>query len=83
MNEPYLEFIMTSLKAKQDWVPHGVKIRDTKLKHDLDLSRIEFKIHLVSDTLGIYKNFEYQFNEYSLQKLATQILAGLNQINLE
>lgn len=83
MNEPYLEFIMTSVKAKQDWVPHGVKIRDNKLNRDLDFSRIEFKIHLVSDTLGIIKNFEYQFNEYSLQKLATQILAGLNQINLE
>ena len=30
----------------------------------------------VTDLLGLYKVFEYQFNEYSLQKLATQILAG-------
>ena len=74
---------MTSVKAKQDWVPYGDKIRYAKLDHFLDFSRIEFKIFLVSDSLGVFKNFEYQFNEYSLQKLATQILAGLNQINLE
>ena len=27
LSEPFMEFIMTSVKAKQDWVPHGDKIR--------------------------------------------------------
>lgn len=27
LGEDFLEFIMTSVKAKQDWVPHGEKIR--------------------------------------------------------
>lgn len=76
LDEPFLEFIMTSVKAKQDWVPHGEKIRYAKIKQDIDFSRIEFKMSKVTDLLGLYKTFEYQFNEHSLQKLATQILAG-------
>ena len=31
LDEPFLEFIMTSVKAKQDWVPHGEKIRHAKV----------------------------------------------------
>ena len=66
LGEDSLEFIMTSVKAKQDFVPHGEKIKSCQLVHDLNFSRIEFKIWLISDLFGIYKNFEYQFNEYSI-----------------
>lgn len=79
LNEGLVEFVMTSVKAKQDWVPHGELISKGRLNWDIDFSRIEFKQGKLTEVLGIYEIFEYQFNEYSLQKLATQILAGVNK----
>jgi hypothetical protein len=59
LEEPFMEFIMTSVKAKQDWVPHGDKIRYAKIGQDIDFSRIEFKMGPLTDIIGFYKTFEY------------------------
>ena len=71
LDEYLIEFIMTSVKAKQDWVPFGNKIRYAQMEKDIDYSIIEFKVPFLTDLLGVYKNFEYQFNEHCLRKLAT------------
>ena len=73
--ENLLEYIMTSVKAKQDWVPFGYKLQEGKIEKTLiDYSRIEFKIRYLTDAFGYYRALEYQFNEHSLQKFATHIL---------
>lgn len=59
LNEGLVEFVMTSVKAKQDWVPHGEIISKGQLNWDIDFSRIEFKRGKLTDVLGIYEIFEY------------------------
>ena len=54
LGEQFMEYIMTSVKAKQDWVPFGNKIRLAIVEKDTDFSRIEFKLPLLTDLLGVY-----------------------------
>ena len=72
---------MTSIKAKQDWVPFGYKVRNNEIEYNLDFSRIEFKIPRITDAIGVYQALEYQFNEQSLQKFATHILLAKEKID--
>jgi hypothetical protein len=66
MKENFIAYIMTSVKAKQDWVPFGYLLRERKVFKDLDYSRIEFKIPYLTDATGYYHAQEYQFNDQSL-----------------
>lgn len=82
LQENLLEYIMTSVKAKQDWVPFGYMLQEGQIeKTFIDYSRIEFKIWGITDTFGYYRALEYQFNEHSLQKFATHILLAQEKKN--
>lgn len=59
LKENFIEYVMTSIKAKQDWVPFGYKVRNNEIEYNLDFSRIEFKIPRITDALGIYQALEY------------------------
>ena len=64
LKEQFLEYVMLSVKAKQDWVPFGNQIKSREIKQDIDYSLIEFKIPLrITDTVGSYMAMEYQFTE--------------------
>ena len=71
-----MEFIMLSVKAKQDWVPYGNMIKQRNIGQDIDYSLIEFKIPYITDTIGSYQAMEYQFTNESLKKLASQLLVA-------
>lgn len=73
LNEYWMEFIMLTMRAKQDWVPYGSKIMYKKIKHDIDYNIIEFKIPIISDMLGLYQLFPFQFTEQGLKKLTYQL----------
>lgn len=59
LKENFVEYVMTSVKAKQDWVPFGYMVRESTIKSDLDFSRIEFKIPYLTDASGSYLALEY------------------------
>ena len=42
-----------------------------KMGQDIDYSLIEFKIPVITDVVGAYLGFIYQFNEESLKKLTS------------
>ena len=73
LKESSMEYIMLSMKAKQDWVPFGNKLMQRQMGQDIDYSLIEFKIPYVTDVVGVYMGFIYQFNEESLRKLTSQL----------
>ena len=68
-----MEYVMLSVKAKQDWVPFGYQIKELEMGHDIDFSLIEFKVPIITDMTGFYKGFIYQFSEDSLTKLSAQL----------
>lgn len=69
LKEHPVEFIMLSMKAKQDWVPYGNSLMMRSMDYDINYSMIEFKIPLITDMFGFYKTFVYQFTDESLKKL--------------
>jgi hypothetical protein len=69
LKEHWVEFIMLSMKAKQDWVPYGNSLMMRSMDRDINYSIIEFKAPFISDYFGIYKTFVYQFTEESMRKL--------------
>lgn len=81
LKENFFEYIMLSVKAKQDWVPYGNQIKNRIIGQDIDYSLIEFKIPLITDTLGSYMSMEYQFTEESLKKLSAQLLVAYTSKN--
>lgn len=62
---------MLSVKAKQDWVPFGNKLKQLELSQDIDYSLIEYKLPVLTDMLGHYKGIIFQFSEESLKKLSS------------
>ena len=53
------EYIMLSMKAKQDWIPFGQIIKRREISFHVDYSFIELKIPFVTSLLGVY-----QFQEF-------------------
>ena len=69
LHESMLEYLMISMKAKQDWVPYGNCLMRRDIEQDIDYSYIEFKMPKMTDMTGFYLAFIYQFNDESLMKL--------------
>ena len=69
LKESSMEYVMLSMKAKLDWVPYGNKLMHRQIGQDIDYSLIEFKTPLITDLVGAYSGFIYQFSEESLKKL--------------
>lgn len=40
LREYFLEYLMLSVKAKQDWVPFGNQIKNREIRQDIDYSLI-------------------------------------------
>lgn len=60
LKEYFLEYVMLSVKAKQDWVPFGNQIKNRDIMQDIDYSLIEFKIPgRITDSIGSYMAMEY------------------------
>lgn len=71
LREYWAEFIMLSMKAKQDWVPYGEEIKNRRMDSDVDYSLIEFQLPMITNVTGFYMSFIYQFSSQGLQKLTT------------
>ena len=48
------EYIMLSMKAKQDWIPFGQIMKRREISFHVDYSFIELQIPMVSTLLGVY-----------------------------
>ena len=70
LDEYFIEYFMLSVKAKFDWVPFGTNLRNKKMDRDIDYNLIEYKVPILTDMIGYYRTFEYQFTEESLLKLS-------------
>lgn len=83
LHESWLEYMMTCLKAKQDWVPYGNCLMRREVTQNIDFSFIEFKMPYITDMTGIYLAFIYQFNEEGLKKLNAQLQYAFTRRSLE
>ena len=59
LKEKLIEYVMLSLKAKQDWVPYGNRLKTRSIGMDIDYGLIEFKIPILTDLFGKYLQMEY------------------------
>ena len=67
IKENWLEYMLISVKAKQNWVPFGSAIEAKKdIDHNLDYNNIQYKIPWVTDIFGQYQTLQFQFNEQIL-----------------
>ena len=48
------EYIMLSMKAKQDWVPFGSLIKRKTITFDIDYNQIELRYPYLTNLLGVY-----------------------------
>ena len=74
--ENKLEYLLTSLKAKQSWVPFTNKLASKQLYQDINLGKIEIKLGGAmkkSDGQGSYLGFNFKFSDLTLKTLANQI----------
>lgn len=62
------------MRAKLDWVPYHRKIRHRKLRQDVNYDILEFKLPMLSNTLGHYMKKRYEFDDHSLQILTTNLM---------
>ncbi len=63
------EYIMLSMKAKQDWIPFGNQIKANSIKFDINYSLIELRLPFITNILGLYQEHLYQFSDDNLKKL--------------
>lgn len=59
LKEHWLEYMMLSMKAKQDWVPFGDEIKHRTMDSDINYSLIEFKMPVITNMTGFYMSFIY------------------------
>jgi len=61
LDENIMEYIMLSLKAKQDWVPYKNSLIDEGLDHHINYDTIKYKISIfsITDILGYYLNMQF------------------------
>ena len=81
LGEYFIEYFMLSVKAKFDWVPYGTNLKLKKMVRDIDYNLIEYKVPYLTDMIGYYRTFEYQFTEESLLNLSAILDVAYSKID--
>lgn len=69
LHEGFIEYIMFSLNAKQDWVSYGQGLLKGEITKDINFGLIELKIPMLTDATGLYLSMDYMFSEDTLLQL--------------
>ena len=76
LREDKLEYLMTCLKAKQNWIPFGMSYERNTQRKDINYGQLELKKStglMKSDLLAKYVPFSYEFSEMTLKLLSKLI----------
>ena len=74
LGEVFIEYLMRSMRAKLDWVPYHRKIRQRKLRQNVNFNTLELKLPGLSNALGHYMKKQFEFDSFSLQILSTNLM---------
>lgn len=74
LQEPYLEFILNSFKARQGWIPFMHQIEKKELKQAVEYGCVRCSYPTITDLTGLYKTFQFQFSDTSLQVLTSELV---------
>lgn len=70
LQEPFLMYALTCMKARQGWVPFISHVTSMKVDFAINYGAIECPYPFLTSKCGYYKNFKYEFNDISLMKLS-------------